>query len=83
MKTNTAPGEMRAGIISSIIVAICYLDITGLSSLPRVWAFIILVAVCFVLMMKSLVDLFVWAFGLAAVFSGKGLGKAVRFIRNL
>ncbi len=73
---------MRASVISLIILAICYLYHTGLSSQPRVWAFIILIAVCFVLMMKSLVDLFVWAFGLAAVFSGRGLGKAVRFIRN-
>ena len=82
MKTNTAPIELRAGMISSIILAICYLYHTGLSSQPRVWAFIILIAVCFVLMMKSLVDLFVWSFGLAAVFSGRGLGRAVRFIRN-
>lgn len=83
MKTNIAPIEIRAGIISSNILAIGYLYITGFSSELRVWAFIILLAVCFVLMMKSLVDLFVWAFSRAAVFSGRGLGKAVRFIRNL
>jgi len=83
MKTNAAPIEIRAGMISSMILAIGYLCRTGLSSQLRVWAFIILLAVCFALMMTSLVDLLVWAFGQAAIFSARGLSKAVRFIRNL
>ena len=32
-------------------------------------------------MLQSVVDLLVWAFGLAAGFSGSGLGKAVRLFR--
>ena len=60
-----------------------YLYVTGLSSQVRVWAFMVLVAVCFVLMMKSLVDLFAWAFTQAAAFSGRGLGRAVSLIRSL
>ncbi|HEX3628230.1 MAG TPA: hypothetical protein VH280_22705 [Verrucomicrobiae bacterium] len=81
MKTEFA--EIRAGVISSLVLAIGYPYFTGLFSQFRVWAFIVLVAICFVLMMKSLVGLFAWAFGLAAASSGKGLGKAVRFIRSL
>lgn len=83
MKTDTTFTEIRAGVISSLVLAIGYLCITGFSSELRVWALIVSVAVCFVLMMKSVVDLLVWAFGLAAVFSGRGLGKAVRLIRSL
>lgn len=81
MKSNIAPIEIRAGVISSSILAIGYLYITGLSSLPRVLAFIVLMAVCFVLMMQSVVDLLVWMFGQAAAFSGRGLGRAVRWVR--
>ena len=83
MKTNTPFTEIRAGVISSLVLAIGYIYVTGLSSQFRVWAFMVLVAVCFVLMMKSLVDLFAWAFGLALTFSGSGLGRAVRLIRSL
>jgi len=83
MKTNITFTEIRAGVISSLMLAIGYLYVTGLSSQIRVWAFMVLVAVCFVQMMKSLVDLFVWAFGLAAAFSGRGLGTTVRLIRSL
>ena len=75
--------QMRAGVISSLVLAIGYLYVTPFSSQFHVWAFMILVAVCFVLMMKSLVDLFAWAFNLAAAFSGRGLGKFVRFVRGL
>ena len=83
MKTNITFIEVRAGVISSLVLAIGYLYVTPFSSRFHVWAFIILVAVCFVLMMKSLVDLFAWAFNLAAVFSARGLGKVVRLIRGL
>jgi len=83
MKQDTTFTEIRAGVINSLMLAIGYLYITGLSSQLRVWLFMILVAVCFVLMMKSLVDLFVWAFGQFAAFSARGVGKTVRFIRCL
>jgi hypothetical protein len=83
MKQDITFTEIRAGVISSLVLAIGYLYITGLSSQLRVWLFMVLVAVCFVLMMKSLVDLFAWAFGLFAAFSGRGIGKSVRFIRCL
>jgi hypothetical protein len=83
MKTEITFTEIRAGVISSLMLAIGYLRVTGLSSGFRVWLFMVLVAFCFVLMMKSLVDLFVWAFSLAAVFSGRGFGTAVRLIRGL
>jgi len=82
MKTNTVSTEIRAGVISSLVLAIGYLYATGLSSEFRVWAFMVMVAVCFVLMLKSLVDLAAWAFGQAAAFSGRGLGRAVRLIRS-
>jgi hypothetical protein len=83
MKTNMTFTEMRAGVISLLVLTIGNLYVTGLSSQFRAWMFMILVAVCIVLMMKSLVDLFAWAFGPAAVFSGRGLGKVVRLIRSL
>lgn len=83
MKTNISLTEVRAGVISSLVLAIGYLYLTPFSSQFHVWAFIILVAVCFVLMMKSFVDLFAWAFKLAAAFSGRGLGRIVRLIRGL
>lgn len=83
MKTDTTFTEIRAGVISSLVLAIGYLYVTGLSSQFRVWAFMVLVAVCFVLMMKSLVDLFAWAFAQAAAFSGRGLGRAVSLICSL
>jgi hypothetical protein len=83
MKKEIAATDIRAGVISSCILAICYLYINGLSTLPRVWAFMVLFAVCFVLMMKSVADLVVWAIGQVAAFSGRGLGKAFRLIRCL
>ena len=82
MKTDTTFTEIRAGVISSLVLAIGYLYITGISSQLRAWAFMVLVAVCFVLMMKSLVDMFAWAFGQAAAFSGRGFGRAFRLIRR-
>ncbi len=81
MKTEITYTELRAGVISSLVLAIGYLFVTGLSSQFRVWAFMVLVAVCFVLMMKSVVDLLAWAFCLTATSSGRGLGKVVRLIR--
>src|SRR4051812_38179180 len=75
--TETPP-SLRAGVITLLVLALCYLAMTGLSDLPRVLAFTGLFAVCFVLMMKSMVDLLVWAFGLAARLSGAGLGHSVR-----
>lgn len=88
MKTKTAAIEnphamIRAGIISSLILTISYLYITGLSNLPRVWTFIGLLAVCLVLMLKSVVDLLVWTFGCAARFSGRSLGRTVRLLRRV
>ncbi len=87
MKRHMIATEMhsglRAGGISSLVLALCYLAMTGLSDLPRVLAFIGLFAVCFVLMMKSVVELLVWAFGLAARCSGLGLGHSVRLLRRV
>jgi Trk-type K+ transport system membrane component len=65
------------------MLAIGCLYVTPFASQLHVWAFMVSVAVCFVLMMKSVVDLFVWAFGLASAFSGRGLGMVVRLIRSL
>jgi hypothetical protein len=75
MKADITFPELRAGVISSLMLAIGYLYVTPFSSQFHVWAFIVLVAVCFVLMMKSVVDLFVWAFGLAAIFSAVVLAE--------
>jgi hypothetical protein len=83
MKTDITFTEIRAGVISSLVLAIGYLYVTPFSSQFHVWAFMVLVAVCFVLMMKSLVDLFVWALTVAAAISGRGLGRVVRLIRSL
>ena len=80
---ETNPDAVRAGVISSLVIAICYLNISGLSSVPRVWGFMLLFAVCFVLMMKSIVDLLVWTFGLTAYFLGIGFGRVVRFVRRI
>ena len=83
MKQDITFTDIRAGVISSLVLAIGYLCVTGLSSQLRIWLFMVLVAVCLVLMMKSLVDLFTWAFGQFAAFSGRSIGKSVRFIRCL
>jgi hypothetical protein len=82
MKTDIAFAEIRAGVISSLMLAIAYLYVTPFSGQFHVWAFVVSIAVCFVLMMKSFVDLFVWAFGLTAAFSGRVLGRTVRRIRS-
>jgi hypothetical protein len=82
MKTDTTFTEIRASVISSLVLAIAYLYVTPFSSQFHVWAFMVSIAVCFVLMMKSLVDLFVWAFGLTAAFSGRILGRTFRRIRS-
>ena len=74
--------QLRAGVISLLVFAIGYLWLTGISDLPRAWLFTISVAVCFVLMAKSVVDLFVLAFSIAARFSGMGFGHAVRVVRR-
>ena len=82
MKTDIAFAEIRAGVISLLMLTIAYLYVTPFSSQFHVWAFMVSIAVCFVLMMKSLVDLFVWAFGLTAAFSGRILGRTFRRIRS-
>jgi hypothetical protein len=76
-------GTIRAGVISLLVPALCYLWMTGLSDAPRMWLFIVSFAVCFVLMMQSIVDLLVLAFGFAARFSGMGVGRSVRVVRRL
>ena len=76
-------GTVRAGLISLLVLALCFLWITGLNDLPRVWLFIVSFAVCFVLMLQSVVDLLVLAFGVAARVSGTTLGRSVRVIRGL
>ena len=88
MKTQNAPPEMhtgtiRAGVISLLVPLLCNLWMTGPGDLPRLWLFIVLFAVCFVLMMKSIVDLLVLAFGFAARLSGTGVGRSVRAVRRL
>jgi hypothetical protein len=82
MKTDIAFTEIRAGVISSLVLAIGYLYSSGLSSQFRVWAFMVAVAVCFVLMMKSVVDLLVWIFGVAARGCGFGLGRSFGLLRR-
>jgi hypothetical protein len=74
--------QLRAGVISVLVFTLCYLWMTGISDLLRLWVFIIAFAVCFVLMMQSVVDLLVWAFSLAARFSGAGVGRSVRLVRS-
>jgi hypothetical protein len=76
-------GTIRAGIISLLVFALCYLWMTGMSDLVRAWLFIISFAVCFVLMMQSVVDLLVLAFGLAARFSGAGVGRSITCFRRI
>jgi hypothetical protein len=76
------PDTIRAGVISALILTIFYLYLTGLSNLPRAWSFIVLFAVCLVLMVKSLADLLVWTFALVARYSGAGLGHSVRLLRR-
>ena|SRR6185295_15748211 len=80
---NTFTGTIRAGVISLLVPTLCYLWLTGLGDLPRMWLFIVSFAVCFVLMMLSIVDLLVLGFGFAARFSGTGVGRLVRVVRRL
>jgi hypothetical protein len=84
MKTQTTctGTHIRAGVISLLVFALCYLWATGISDLPLMWLFIISFAVCFVLMMQSVVDLLVWAFSQAARFSGAGVGHCVKLLRR-
>lgn len=83
MKTqNTSAGAIRAGIISLLVLALCYLWMTGLGDLPRLWLFIVGFAVCFVLMMQSIIELLVLGFGFAAPLSGAGIGRLVRVVRR-
>jgi len=81
--TRIRSGTIRAGVISLLVFALCYLWVTGISDLLRVWMFIISFAVCFVLMMQSVVDLLVLAFGHAMRLSGAGVGRSVRLVRRI
>jgi hypothetical protein len=84
MKTQTtSTSVIRAGIISLLVFTLCYLWVTGISDLARAWLFLVSFAVCFVLMMQSVVDLLTVGFGFAARFSGRGVGRAVRVVRRL
>ena len=78
--TNT--DSIRAGIISLLIFAIFYLSLTGLTNPLRVWLFIVVGAVCFTLMLKSVVELLVRAFCFVARYSGIGIGRTVRLLRR-
>jgi hypothetical protein len=81
---NTSTGtRIRAGAISLLVFAIGYLWVTGISDLPRAWLFIITVAVCFVLMVQSLVDLLVLVFGFTAKIFGRNAGCSVRLVRRI
>jgi hypothetical protein len=75
--------RLRAGMIGLLVIAICYLALTGISDLPRAWAFMLLLAISLVLILKSVVDLLVRAFSVSARFSGAGLGYSVRFVRRI
>ena len=76
-------GTIRAGLISLLVPTLCYLWMTGLGDLPRIWLFIVSFAICLVLMMQSIVDLLVLAFGVVARLSGTGVGRSVRVVRRL
>ena len=84
MKTQTTSASViRAGVISLLVFALCYLWVTGISDLPRAWLFIVSFAVCLVLMMQSVVDLLTLGFGFVARLTGTGIGGAVRVVRRL
>ena len=76
------PATFRAGVISLLVLAICFIAMTGLSDLPRTLAFIGMFGVCLMLMMKSVVDLLVWLFGFTATYCGMGLGRSVGWLRR-
>ena len=75
-------GTIRAGLISLLVLALCYLWMKQRWDLPRTWLFIISFAVCFTLMMQAIVDLLVLAFGFVARFSGRRIGRAIRLTRR-
>jgi len=76
---GTQTGTIRAGLISLLVPGVIYLWMVGLGDLSRTWLFIVSFAFCLVLMMQSLIDLLVLAFGLLARFSGKAVGRTLRF----
>ena len=86
MKTQYASighsGTVRAGVISLLVLALCYQWMTQRWDLPHTWLFIISFAVCFVLMMGAIVELLVLTFNFAARFSGWGVGRSVRLVRR-
>lgn len=73
---------IRAGVIYILVFALVYLAETGLSNSFRVWAFIVIFAVCFVLVMKSVGDLLALAFCFLARYCGRELGRLVRITRS-
>jgi hypothetical protein len=77
------PIAIRAGVICSLLFGLYFITLGGLSDLPRVFGFIVFVAVCFVLIMKSVVDVLIWMVGFAARYCGMGLGHSVRIFRRL
>jgi hypothetical protein len=88
MKThNTSIGihapTIRAGVVSLLVLALCYHLVTQHWDLPRTWLFIVSFAVCFVLMISSVVDLLVLAFAVAARLAGIGVGRSVRLFRRI
>ena len=80
---STSASVIRAGVISLLVFALCYLWVTGISDLPRAWLFILSFAVCLVLMMQSVIDLLTLAFAFIARLTGTGVGGAVRVVRRL
>jgi hypothetical protein len=84
MKTETTSASViRAGVISLLVFALCYLWATGISDLPRAWLFIVSFALCLVLMMQSVVDLMTLGFGFVARFAGRGVGGIAMVVRRL
>ena len=83
MKTQKPAIEIRAGIISALVLALGYLWINGMSDAFQVWGFIVSFAVCFVLMVQSIIDLLVATFTIAASASGRLTGYSVRMVRHL
>jgi hypothetical protein len=80
---STSASVIRAGVISLLVFALCYLWVTGISDLPRAWLFIVSFALCLVLMMQSVVDLMALGFGFVARLAGTGVGGIVMVIRRL
>ena len=70
MKTQSTSTEMRAGLISLLVLILCYLWFTGIPDTFRACVFIVSFAICFVLMIQAIIDLLVAAFGFAASISG-------------